>query len=423
MNSKPWLRRDDWASGRMRSSRWGPVLFMAAFAFFWNAISWTAAGVFFFGDQDLPAWVAAICLGFPALGLFMLGYTGFLIARALRWGGSELEMAAVPGVIGGRVAGVIHAPAGLEVAERFFLTLTCFEKKTVKRGDRTETYEEPVWQADQEIVKTLGSGQTLKTIIPVSFYVPYDQHSTDEKAGYSWKLVASAAVPGVDYRAEFEIPVFKTDDSSPDPPQDDPLLANFSAPISFELALSRSGGRLLSQTSNRCEVVFPMGRNLGLALNITAFALVWTGISVGVLISDVPLPIRIMVPLSNLMILAIASWIWLEKVSLNFGSDGVEVQGGWLGKGKRRRFEQRDIRSIAVEASGTRSGSTVYQKVSLTTQDGDTAKLVGGIARRSDAQTIAGKIEEMLGLAKSPAAKSFLLEMDFPEEESSSEGL
>lgn len=414
---EPWLCRDDWANKRIRSSRWGPALMMAGFAFFWNALSWAAAAAFFFGDKEMPAWAKAICLGFPAIGLLLLGTAIYLVIGAWRWGVSELEMAAVPGVLGGRVAGVIYAPAGLEVADRFLLTLTCFEKKTRSTSDGTETYDEPIWQADQEIIQTLGGGHANKTIVPVSFYVPYDQHPTDSEAGFSWKLEAKAEVPGIDYHAEFEVPIFKTDDSSPDPPEKNALLTEFAAPQSFESALARAGGRLLSETSSRCEVLFPMGRNLGLALGITVFTIVWVCVSVGLLYSDAPIVFRIVFPLSSLAILAITVWLWLEKTSLNFGTDGVEVQGGLLGMGKRRRFEQRDIRSLVVETSGTRSGSTVYQQVTLKTRDGETKKLVSGIARRSDAQTIATKIEEMLGIAKSQEEKPFSLEMDLPEGE------
>ena len=85
--------------------------------------------------------------------------------------------------------------------------------------------------------------------------------------------------------------------------------------------------------------------------------------------------------------------------------------------GKHRRFEQHNIKSIIAETSGTRSGSTVYQKVSLETHDDEKQKLVSGIARRSDAQTIATKIEEMLGIAKSETEQPFKLEMEFPKDE------
>ncbi len=413
--NEPWLCRDDWASGRIRSSRWGPVLVMAAMTLFWNAISWGVAGAFFFSDKDMPVWVAAICLGFPAIGMLLIGQTIYMAIGVSRWGSSELEMAAVPGVLGGRVAGVIYAPAGLKIAESFLLTLTCFEKKTRKTANGTETHEEPVWQTNQEITKTLGSDHTNKTVIPVSFYIPFDQHPTDDEAGYLWKIEVRAEVPGVDYVANFEVPVFKTSDSSPDSPQDNQLLSEFSTPMSFESALSRAGGQLLSQTPSRCEVIFPMGRNLGLALGMSVFALVWTGASVGLLFSEAPLLFRVVFPFTDLLVLGLCAWLWLEKTSLYFGTDGVEVQGGWLGRGKRRRFEQRDIASVIAEPSGTRSGSTVYQQVTLKTDAGDTEKLVSGIVHRSDAQTIATKIEEILGLTKTKNEKPFSLEKELPE--------
>jgi len=403
---QPWLWREDWARGVVRSTRWKPVIVMGVFALFWNAISWTVGGLFLFGGKDFPLWVSAICLGFPAIGLCMIGYTAYLIARASRWGASEFELATLPGTIGGRLAGVIHAPAGLTGAESFLLTLTCFEKKTRTTSDGTETYQEPVWQADKTIVRTLAADRTNKTVIPVSFYVPYDCHPTDQTAGYSWKLQAQAEVPGIDFLADFEVPVFKTSESSRDPPPDDELLTEYEAPETFEAALARSKGRVLSQTPSRCEVVFPMARNLGLAFGATVFAAMWTGISIGLLYSDAPLIFRIVFPASDLLILWMVAWFWLESVSLSFGRDGLEVQGGILGLGKRYRFERDEIKSIVAEASGTRSGNTVYQQVALKALSGDSRKLVGGITRRADAETLATKIGETLGLADANQSRS-----------------
>ena len=402
--AEPWKTRKDWASGRIRSSRWGPVVGMAFFSLIWNAISWTVAAAFFFGDEDMPIWVVAICLGFPVIGLIMLGYTVYLAIGATRWSGSELELATLPGVVGGRLAGVIHAPAGLELAESFLLTLTCFQKKTRSTSDGTETYEDAVWQADQEIVKTLGGEHAGKTVIPVGFTIPYEQHPTDEDAGFLWRLEVQAEMPGVDYRASFEVPVFKTEESSAEPPADESLLEEYVAAPSFESAVSRAGGRLLSQTGYRSELVFPMGRNLGLALVITVFAAIWTGISVGLLYSDAPLLFKIVFPASDLLVLAMAAWMWLEKTSLSFGADGVDVQGGLLGMGKHRHFEPGQIKKVVAEPSGTRSGATVYQQVTLMTKIGDAEKLVSGIRRRSDAETIAAKIEELVGIARAGSA-------------------
>lgn len=53
--------------------------------------------------------------------------------------------------------------------------------------------------------------------MPIDFHIPFDNQSSDDSDQYNkiiWRVGASAEVAGVDYETKFEVPVFKTADSS-----------------------------------------------------------------------------------------------------------------------------------------------------------------------------------------------------------------
>ena len=58
--------------------------------------------------------------------------------------------------------------------------------------------------------------QGMKTAIPIAFKLPITvepSDSTDANNRVVWRLQVAASVPGVDYAASFEVPVFRSDAS------------------------------------------------------------------------------------------------------------------------------------------------------------------------------------------------------------------
>jgi hypothetical protein len=132
----------------------------------------------------------------------------YLWLRRLKWGVSEFEMAAVPGVIGGPMAGVIHAPGGIDPQDGFLLRLVC-----VRPAKGEDQPEKTLWEREQRLLRDLITADGRRTLIPVKFTIPYELPASADDV--KWKLQSSAAVRGIDYFAEFELPVFKTAASSP----------------------------------------------------------------------------------------------------------------------------------------------------------------------------------------------------------------
>ena len=101
-----------------------------------------------------------------------------------------------------------------------------------------------------------------------------------------WRLEVSAAVPGVDYAASFEVPVYQTAESSqPLTVQElarlDPAgaLADYRQPPGSPIALT--------ETATGIEISFPAARNLAAGLGIALFSAFWYGVVVVLSLVDV----------------------------------------------------------------------------------------------------------------------------------------
>ena len=110
-----------------------------------------------------------------------------------------------------------------------------------------------------------------RSTVPVLFQIPFDCRPTDDAAGAAWKLEVKAAVPGVDYCATFEVPVFKTPQSDPKFVPSDRSIAQYAAPPDSERDLRDAGVvRTRSPAGDGSRFVFSTPRSMGLTTFATA---------------------------------------------------------------------------------------------------------------------------------------------------------
>ncbi len=391
----PWLWRDDWATGRIRSNTAAAAWFTTIFATFWNLVSFPTfflAWSSVVGDKRGALWLAAL---FPAVGTGLAASAGYLWLRWLRWGRSEFEMAAVPGVLGGPLAGLIHVPTRVAVRDGFLVRLACVRTIDHPRGGESSPREITLWDHEYDIVRDLAAGD--RTVIPVEFVIPFDLPPSGDDV--KWKLSAQAETRGVDFYAEFETPVFQTAASSASAGgvAASPTL---SATIGFGAAVRAMGARLIDDAASQHTVVFPLGRNPGLAAFLALFAFAWTGMCFGLYVSQIPRVFLAVCSFFELLIVPAALARCLGRTRLEFSPAGVAVQGGVFGLGRRREFKAADVADVAVEKSGMTWGNTVYRKVVLKTVDHNRRTLVSEIARPVHAERLAEEIRRTLGLAR-----------------------
>ena len=116
----PWMWKPEWAGGRIVGSTKATMVFTWGFAIFWNLVS---APLLFVVPREVlekQNYLGLIGLLFPVVGVGLLYWAARATARWKKFGSSVFEMAAVPGLVGGRLGGTIQtnfvggAPRGIQ---------------------------------------------------------------------------------------------------------------------------------------------------------------------------------------------------------------------------------------------------------------------------------------------------------------------
>ena len=400
---QPWFVREDWAAGKIYPTTGPRVIGTWAITLFWNGISWTVLLGFLLSDEKHPWFIHLFLWLFPAIGLFILYGAILQTVKYLGGRNSFFEMAEVPGVIGGRLSGVVHAPEMRVPKEGIVVTLSCMRKRIDRNSDGDSIYYEPIWQRDKVIVRTLSGGGQPGTAIPVDFPIPNQQPETDTTDDkICWWLEVAARKTGFDYQATFEVPVFKTAASSAESPiETSDLLSEYEETLTIERTVQRCGGQLVRQTERSLELYFGPNRRWSMIIATTVTSIVLWALTVFFLFDEAPWIFKIIIPVVASIFSAVTFWLATECITIRCDQDGLTRRGGVLGLGQERHFAAEEISTIESRNSGTRassmnSGTIVYQEIVLLPHNGRPRKqkLVSGIKRRADAQRLAQALSD-----------------------------
>ena len=398
---QPWQWNREWASGEIRSSTKANVLAGAAFTVFWNAIAFPL-GYFIVSEAVLREGqrLALLVLLFPAIGAVLILWTVRGMLQWRKFGSSMFRMAEVPGVIGGKLSGVIDVPVKVRPEDGFHLTLSCVNRVTTGSGKHRSTTERILWQDSRVMARELLERDPTESAIPVAFGIPYDCRETDDSDSSNeivWRLAVTAAVPGVDYEAQFDVPVFKTEASSPEFVLDEAALAGFIAESDPLRDLEASGVNVTPLPSGGVRLVFPAARNKGLAVGATIFLLIWAAIVVGTVKVGAPILFPIVLSGFGLLIAWFVLDLWFGSSRIEAKFQVLEFSGGLFG-GKPHTLHFEEIDRIEP-VQGMQSGNKLYYSVKATTTAGKSHTL----AKRLDGLKLAETIVDVLNNALTSA--------------------
>ncbi len=206
---QPWQWRDDWRSGRIEHNAKWLAIAMWAFSILWNGIV-LMAGVL--GGEDLLRQASEepmtyLFLLFPVVGVGVL----FLAVRAAmqwrRYGTSTLILRSVPVRIGGQLEATVQLPPDVRGASELKVQVSC--SRTTRHGKNSTTTvlwsEERTYPGISMGVGPHGPTLTVRQDIPKEA----EQSSVGSpNPSVNWKVEISAEVEGVDFQADYIIPVF-----------------------------------------------------------------------------------------------------------------------------------------------------------------------------------------------------------------------
>ena len=122
---------------------------------------------------------------------------------------------------------------------------------------------------------------TGTTVLPFLFAIPFDSKESmlkDDNPRVEWRLDASATLSGVDYKSQFDVPIFKTAESSPDFKLDEALFASYAKPPDEGTRARRSRHRKTTSARRRRPVYISSGAQMeSPPWPSTLFWIVWFG--------------------------------------------------------------------------------------------------------------------------------------------------
>ena len=390
-----WMWRPEWVNGRIESSTRLKMRQAAAFAALWNLISLPGAVLAmreFVSTRELPLLLA---LMFPVIGVGLLIWAVRLAIRYHKYGTSVFELAHVPGVIGRGVGGLVRTSVALRPADGFRVALHCVRRYTTGSGDSRSTTEKMLWQEERKVTEFDQDWGGQGIVLPVAFRLPGDVLESDDRNTDNqviWRLQVDAAVSGVDYHVQFEVPVFRTEESDkPLPPE-----------VEEELAQSalKEGYRpppdspiRVSKLARGVAVVFPAGRHPLPAVGLTGFTAILTAVTWFIIRSDAPVLFPIVLGLFNLLLFYVVLTMWLGHSKVVVGPDTIRVVRGVAFLTSTKSFPADSLAEVSV-TTGMQAGNRLYYDLMLRTVDGQKIKAGTSIKDKREAEWLAELLRE-----------------------------
>jgi hypothetical protein len=206
---RPWLHFAEWNPGRIQEApAKQAAVVIGAFAAMWNAVV-IGVALLARGRDDLRSetTVLVFLAIFGLVGLGLIAGTVYMAMAARKFSPAVFEMSGVPGVLGGWLRGTIQMPPQVPEGTEARVRLVCHRRST---GSSRLSYD--VWEEE-------ASARTSSSV-PVAFRIPFNLPASDlpdmpskGTMRVSWLLSVEASLPGVDYSAVFNVPVFPTEAS------------------------------------------------------------------------------------------------------------------------------------------------------------------------------------------------------------------
>ena len=394
--SEPWKWREDWSAGAVPSTTKRTMWFAWAFSILWNLISIPLLFVLPTEILDKGNYPALLGLLFPLVGIGLLVWA---VRETLEWrtfGQSVFRMESVPGVIGGEMSGTVDIPASFDPGQVFDARLTCVNRRTTGSGKNSSTSERILWEDKQESVRSLARPEAMGSGLAVRFAIPPDCLQTDDTNPNDrilWRLETHAAVPGVDYDATFDVPVFHTPASragkpGEESPEEPPAQYQPSADAGISFDVSPAGGTV---------VLVRPARAIGAILALGAFLVVWTGVVVLLVHLDAPFFFPLLFGLFDFLLV-------YGFLQLAIGSYRIVIEGGFLtldnavaGISFKTVMPLDEIETIKPSI-GMQSGKTVFYSILVTRRGGRRSTLHVPLREKHDAEWLAAELRKRAGI-------------------------
>jgi hypothetical protein len=394
-DEKPWLKRKDWADGRIASSSRKAALLLWIFVAFWCGVS-GAICLFIIPPGNHVALIALMVISL-ALIFFTLNTT-----RAWRkFNRSIFQMNSVPAALGGVLQGEIQVKAKLQPQHGLHLRLSCVRRATTGKANNPQKTEKILWQDEKWLRADLPQTDLNVTAIPVFFKLPGNlpESTTALGDGIHWKLEASGKLRGPNFDAVFEVPVFKL----PETPEisEDPTLP-------FQMSLDEMRKQIRSKIQvndlpdGGKEFIFPAGRNPGFLAGATVIWLVWTGVIALLIFNHAPPLLPLVASAADLLMTIFLANLWFHRSHVTIAAGQVKMEAAWFSYKKQRVIKSSDVANFATEI-GAQVGHSPYYDLKIRARDGREFTIAKHLGNKPEADWLVREMNK--SIAPLPSAQ------------------
>lgn len=402
--NEPWRWRHDWKTGTIRSASRADSALLAGGAALY-LIVFLPLGLLVVREHGREI------LSVPGVVMLIGGWGAFNLARTRLWSlrrydNAEFQLAGQTGVIGGLLYGSISLPKGYPEGKPWRLTVECLELEQVNTGSSkksSRTNEHVLWRDTAKLSRTLPTSHPGTAIVPVCFAVPYDCRPSEPEGNPSihWFLkIGPDGREGLGEYAAFEVPVFKTKDSSPNFQPDPQLMAKFEVPLRLENVIQRAGGTIVS-SAGETLIRFSMFRPRQFLQAAVLFIILVTAAAV-LVAGAYRLPA--LLPGVFALIVAFASGnvlLWRSQVRAN--EREIDVVSGLRGFQKRLNVTRDVPLSIELDVEYAMKERSAYLvRLTALIPDNDEPPGVDSRIPRDHGQELSGVTDEDSGMEFRP---------------------
>jgi hypothetical protein len=388
---KPWMWRQEWVDRIIKDSTKGRAIGIWIFALLWNAVSFPAALLIARPELAKGNQLALLVLLFPLVGIILLITAIYQTLRSMKFGTSTCHLEHVPIVPGRRFRGDIELSMDTAPENGYQVRVASVHAVSARTGRNRSTTEHLLWDAEIDVDAAAAMRSPMGVRVPFELATPADSHTTDESDScdrYFWRLSASAQFPGVDYAAQFQLPVFQTGEEV-----DGSEFAAFQQRHRTEAARHQvpasSGVQITPQPGGGEEFRIQARKTIGATLRSLLFLAVWNAAIAAMIHFRTPWGFPAAFIAVDLLLIIGSIDYFLGQTTVTLGASGMSVRREWLGAGRTKSYDAATIASIDGATAGENSTSF---GVTVKFSDGSTRVLAGYLPDRESADIVAAKM-------------------------------
>jgi len=400
VESKPWLREKKWAENRIVSGAKIQHYFLWGFAIVWIAL--TSPILFDFDEiwsktQREP--VTAIVFLFPLVGVGLLVAAFRSTQNWLKFGRTPLVLDPYPGALGGHVGGTIETAIAFDLEMIGSVTLQCLHSYVSGSGKNRSRKESVKWQSDGVCHVQRG----LKGAdFSFRFDVPDDLPITDIEKGsryHLWRVTVHSELEGADFSRSYEIPVFKTGESSVALQEG---TEDHHATVDAAMAGVESIANIKTIPGG-LQAYFPAFQRPGMGVFTIVFGLIFAGAGIGAGYGDAPLIFPVVFTLVGGLIALFGIYYLGKSLFISVTNEGVKSRRFLFGYPlSSKQISASQVAQLKIKEGATMSSgnkTTVFYQLVAESKDGKKLQLAERLTSRAEVELLKESFEAYLSLA------------------------